>query len=509
MEKTEIVIVGGGTAGWLTAAFLYSQLPQKLNRAVNITLVEASDIPTVGVGEATIPSLRTSLAACGIEEHVFMKQCDATFKHGIEFINWRQSPATSPDESYFHPFGEPIQVSGHNPAWQWIQLPRESRGAFADLFSVQPEIARAGHAPKHLKDKPYDGALSYAYHLDAGKLAQFLKERFRVRGVRHIIDKVEQVECDKDQISSLHLASGQTLSADLYIDCTGFSARLINHDKSNHFANKNDVLFVDRAVTTRIGHSGIPDINGYTKCTAQSSGWIWDIALQERRGVGHVYSSKYISDEDAKAELASYVGSDPSELECRKLQMRIGYHEQQWRGNCIAIGLSSGFLEPLESTGIYLIEMANWAIIEFLPRFFSGVNVQGQYNDVMAHHYENIVDFLKMHYCLTERRDSIFWIDNCDPKTIPVSLQTYLENWKSAVPGPYDFDRSIQCFSANNYQFVLYGMRWIGHETPSDTTSAKAMLDALKQRRSKLKQYVMQDTVTNAEYFLALQKLQT
>ena len=509
MDKKKVVIVGGGTAGWLTAAFLNTQLPLKLGQAVEITVIEASDIPTIGVGEATIPSLRTTLAACGIEEHIFMTQCDATFKHGIEFINWRQSPETNSEESYFHPFGEPLQVAGHNPAWQWSQLPKEQRGDYAELFSVQPAIARDGRAPKHVKDKPYDGALSYAYHLDAGKLAQFLKKRFRAQGIRHIIDTVEVVTKDGSDITSLTLASGESIDGDLYIDCTGFAARLINSDKANEFTNKSDVLFVDKAVTTRIDHSGISDINGYTKCTAQTAGWIWDIALQERKGIGHVYSSKYISDEAAIAELANYINRPVSDLEVRQLDMRIGYHKQQWRGNCIAVGLSGGFLEPLESTGIYLIEMANWAMIELLPRYFSGANQQGKYDMVMSNHYENIVDFLKLHYCLTERRDTKFWADNCDPNTIPETLRSNLDNWKTAVPGAYDFDRSIQCFSANNYQFVLYGMSWKGHELPNSSKTNLNMVSELSRRRERLLSYVRRDTVSNSEYFLALQKLQT
>jgi len=253
--------------------------------------------------------------------------------------------------------------------------------------------------------------LSYAYHLDAGKFAEYLKTRFRAQGVTHVIGKVSKVTKapGTKNIQSLILENGATHTADFFIDCTGFAARLINADKENTFIDKTDVLFVDSAVTTRLPAQGVQSINGYTSCTAQSAGWIWDIVLQNRRGVGHVYSSKYIDDAEAKTELAAYLSIDEDALETRKLNMRIGYHESQWRGNCVAIGLSSGFLEPLESTGIYLTEMANWALVDLLPRFMTGGNPQTQYTGAMSHHYENIVDFLKLHYAISGRRDTEFW----------------------------------------------------------------------------------------------------
>lgn len=501
-----IVIVGGGTAGWLSASFLAHQLPITIGRPVSLTLIEASDIPTVGVGEATIPSLRETLAACGIAEAEFLKSCEATFKHGIQFVQWRRPPAEASGEAYFHPFGEPLKVGTINPARQWSQLAPEVRGEFGDLFSVQPEFALSGRAPKHLKDAQYDGALSYAYHLDAGLLAEFLKQRARGKFVEQIIAKVERVEMgEADNIHRLYLDDGRSVEADLFIDCTGFAARLINADKSNEFNSKSSQLFVDRAVTTRIPHRGIQDINGYTRCTAQDAGWIWDIALQKRRGVGHVYSSRHTDDEAAKKALATYVGEDPSNLETRKLDMRIGYHAHQWRGNCVAIGLSSGFLEPLESTGIYLIEMANWALIELVPRFISGARPHQHYNAIMANHYENITDFLKLHYCISNRRDTSFWTDNADPETIPSTLLCNLENWKNNPPSIYDFDRTTQCFSVNNYQFVLYGMGWPGHSQPSVADAqTESLLRELKIRRDRLKQFVLRDTVSNADIFNAL-----
>lgn len=508
-SEVAIVIVGGGTAGWLTAAFLQNQLPHTLNRPVAITVIEAEDIPTVGVGEATIPSIRQTLAACGIEEHVFLKSCNATFKQGIEFINWRDDPKVAGSNSYFHPFGDQVMVAGKDVTWQWLQLPEDQRAAYADQFSVQAEISKGGRAPKGFADKPYDGALAYAYHLDAGMLAQFLKNLCKQRGVRHAVQKVVEVERSGEGIAAIRLDNDEQVSADIFVDCTGFAARLINSDKLNRFNSLSDILFVDCAVVTRVQNDSLMDVLGYTKSTAQTAGWIWDIALQDRRGIGHVYSSRYIEDDAARAELAAYVGQPVEALETRKLEMRIGYHDQQWRGNTVAIGLSSGFLEPLESTGIYLIEMANWAMLEFIPRYLAGAQVQGHYNRILHNHYDNIADFLKLHYCLSNRRDTAFWRDNCDPGTIPQSLLANLDIWKASVPSIYDFDRTTQCFSATNYKFVLYGMGWNGGGEPISGPAdyATGMMVELLQRRSKLRDFVLRDTVPTVAYFEALQRL--
>jgi tryptophan halogenase len=501
----DIVIVGGGTAGWLTAAFLGEQLPKTINRPVRIRLIEASDIPAIGVGEATIPSLRQTLAACGVREADFIAACDATFKLGIQFINWRRPPQDDPGESYFHPFGPPLTVNGHNPALQWSRLDVRSRGAFADLFSVQAEMAYAGRAPKRVADKDYDGALSYAYHLDAGKLAAFLKQHCKAKGVEHIIAQVRRVISREDGGVARLEFDDQVVEADLFIDCTGFAARLINAGSSNEYIGKSDILFVDRAVTARVPHGGGEDIAPFTRSTAQASGWIWDIALQQRRGVGYVYSSRYVDDDSARMALARYLGKPLDQSDVRKLDMRIGYHAQQWRGNCVSVGLSSGFLEPLESTGIYLIEMANWALADFIPRFIAGAPAPARYNEIMTNHYENIVDFLKLHYCLSQRRDSPFWADNAQEETIPASLREKFAAWADAIPSVYDFDRTTQCFSAANYQYILFGMGWKSHREPSPPDSfCTHMLRELAVRRERLKRLVLRDTVETAEMLRAI-----
>jgi len=227
---------------------------------------------------------------------------------------------------------------------------------------------------------------------------------------------------------------------------------------------------------------------------------IWDINLTKRRGVGHVYASKYIDEESAANTLASYIGTDAKSLNYRALKMRIGYHEQQWRGNCIAVGLSGGFLEPLESTGIYLVEMAAWSINQLIPRFLNGCrNTPKDFNNIMSRHYENITDFIKLHYCISERTDSKFWLDNCDPKTIPESLQTNLEKWRYDPPNDYDFEFGIVCFNSENYQYILYGMEY-DYLLPNSarTESSASIMDSVKKKMLALRERAAVQTEENS-----------
>ncbi len=481
-----IVIVGGGTSGWLSAAFLSATLPDNYLGEVRITLVEASDIPTIGVGEATTPSLGLTLNELGIDEYEFMRACDATFKHGIQFHQWVKCPDEQ-NEYYFHPFQAPLRAGSDNFAKHWINTPLDERGIYAELSGIQSTLAQRGFAPKTRASGNFNGNLPYAYHLDAGKLATFLKTIGKNLGVEHLVDKVCTIDDDGENIRKIKLESGRELLPDLVIDCTGFAARIINRDKNNPFVSKQDTLFCDTAITTRVDLNSIDDVVPYTKSTAQKNGWIWDINLTNRRGVGHVFSSRYISEEEAAVDLAQYLNTGTHNLEYRKLDMRIGYHEKQWRGNCVSVGLAAGFLEPLESTGIYLVEMANWALSQSIARFFNGyTETANNFNVMMQRHFENITDFIKLHYCLSQRTDSKFWRDNCDPATIPDSLKALLDRWKHDAPNDFDFDHSIVCFNSENYQYILYGMQGAGEPERSAPDRSRDILHQVRAKRNAL-----------------------
>lgn len=480
----KILVVGGGTSGWFAANYLAKKLGADRNGVV-VTLVESSDIPTIGVGEATIPPIRSLVSSLGYDEAEFMRESSATFKLAIKFDNWIAAGANMGDvaHSYYHTFGRHNQVGGDLMAPYWI-LDRENAGkSYVDYTMMEGGLIDAGCGPKRINDKQYLGPLEYAYHFDAGRLATLLKKTGIENGVRHIVDTVEDVGMAEDgSIAHVKTAEHGTLTADLYVDCTGFSARLIEKAMGTEFTGMNDVLFCDSAVACQAPYldekCAIPP---YTTATAHSAGWTWDIPLNNRRGVGYVYSSKYTDKDTAEALLRSYLGAQGDDMQVWHIGIRTGKRRQQWFKNCVSIGLSAGFIEPLESTGIYLVDIALRWLVEFLstPEHFS--HSAREFNRRMDTTYADIIDFVKMHYALTKRTDSAFWRDNADPNTWPDSLREKLESWKYRVPGLHEFSGFPQVFGLTNYLQVLYGMEYV-----PDLSGQEARYGLMQEARAQM-----------------------
>lgn len=462
-----VMLVGGGTAGWLTAAFLAQALGSKGDDGVAVTVVESSDIGIIGVGEGSFPSLRGTLSAIGIDEARFVRECNATFKQGVKFANWARPPGAQGADHYFHPFSAPSQRPGGPELLPyWLQGAARPSTAFAAAATMQKRVADASHAPKRTTDGDFLGPMNYAYHFDAGLLAKLLADQAKTLGVKHILATIERVVLSEDGgIDSLVTKESGTLSADLYIDCTGFRSALISQlDDGAHgssWRSLEDVLFVDRALAMQVPYAE-PDapIPSYTVSTAHEAGWTWDIGLHERRGIGYVYSSRHSDEAEAERVLRRYIGPAAEKLEPRLLKLKVGYRDVQWIKNCVAVGLSSGFLEPLESSGIGLIETAAYLIAHMFPHDGNLAPAAKQFNALMKVRYERIVDFIKMHYCLTKRRDTPFWIDNADPRSIPDSLQEKLAMWRCRPPHRLDFVADHEMYPATSWQYVLYGMEF-------------------------------------------------
>jgi len=454
-----IIIVGGGTSGWLTAAYLAAKIGHTTTNQVKFTLIESSDVPTIGVGEATTPSIRATLADIGFNEFDFMKMSDATFKHGILFKNWTHSPQQNKDDEYFHPFERPLRAGTDGMESYWLRGIDPLNRPFQDAISIQHQVARAGLAPKTSEDLPYDAPLPYAYHLDAGKLATALKQAAKTRGVEHIVDTITEVTlANSGNIQALTLASGQVVNGDLFIDCSGFARLLINKFDQDDFQDLSPVLFCNSAVTMQVPYKAGEQIKPYTTATAVKNGWIWDIGLTNRRGVGYVYSNDYCSTADAEVELKEYLSLDEYETPPRHLTFKVGYKKQQWIKNCIAVGLSSGFIEPLESTGIHLVEQSVWALASLIPRYFNQSPSQETYNTMMTEHYQHAANFVKYHYLLTKRTDSEFWRNNADPKSWTPWLQEKVAIWQNSFPDIYDLQNLHTIFDHASYQYVYFGM---------------------------------------------------
>lgn len=462
-----VMVVGGGTAGWLTAAFLAQALGSKGGDGVAVTLVESTDIGIIGVGEGSFPSLRGTLSAIGIDEARFVRECNATFKQGVKFAHWVRPPGEPGADHYFHPFNAPShRPGGPELLPYWLQGGAGSK-PFAAAVTMQKRVADASHGPKRSSDGDFLGPMNYAYHFDAGLLAKLLANQAKFLGVKHILATIERVILAEDgAIDSLVTKERGTLSADLYVDCTGFRAALIGDALGSPWKSLEDVLFVDRALAMQVPYDK-PDqaIPSYTISTAHEAGWTWDIGLHERHGVGYVYSSRHSDEAEAERILRRYIDSTSSgpaseKLEPRLLKLKVGYREEQWVKNCVAVGLSSGFLEPLESSGIGLIETAAYLIAYLFPHDGNLAPVATQFNALMKGRYERIVDFVKMHYCLTQRRDTPFWIDNADPKSIPETLQEKLAMWRCRAPHRLDFVADLEMYPHTSWQYILYGMEY-------------------------------------------------
>jgi tryptophan halogenase len=458
-----VVIAGGGTAGWLCACYLARVLNANAADAIEIELVESPEIGILGVGEGTFPSIRGTLAQIGISEAHFVQATGATFKQGIRFVDWVRPAGAVGANHYFHPFNSPsARVDGLDLVPYWLLGDAGPEHSLADAVTLQKRIADAGRGPKRVGDADFQGPMNYAYHFDAARFAALLSETGRALGVKHRLAEIERVELgEQGGIHALHTREGLCLQADLYVDCTGLRARLIGEALGEALQPLRDVLFVDRAVAMQIPYPR-PDapLPSYTISTAHTAGWTWDIALQARRGLGYVYSSRHSSSEQAEQLLRTHAGPQGERLPVRHLSFETGYRRQQWKHNCVAIGLSAGFLEPLESTGIGLIEIATYLLTHLLPDSGDQTRAASHFNRMMNERYARIIDFIKLHYCLSQRRDSSFWVDNSDSTSVPSSLQDRLAEWRLRPPHRLDFVTDLEMFMPASWQFVLYGMEF-------------------------------------------------
>ncbi|PSJ38756.1 tryptophan halogenase family protein [Allosphingosinicella deserti] len=458
-SKRRILIVGGGTAGWLAAAYLARSLGLPDNKHVEITLLESAEIGIIGVGEGTFPTIRNTLKFLGIEEARFIRETSATFKQGIRFTDWARTPDGDDHHHFFHPFEAPFYAEGAELVPYWLLQDELTRPPFAEAMTIQNRVAEAKRAPKRPDESDFSGPLNYAYHFDAASLARVLAGRAAELGVRHIEDLLEGVETDGERgIARVLTREHGPLEADLYVDCTGFRAELIGRALGEPLKSIRSILFTNRALTCKIPYaSTATPLESYTIATAHEAGWTWDIGLRGARGIGCVYSSDHLSDDRAAEILRAYVGAAADDLPFRRIAFDPGYRERQWVGNCVAVGLAGGFLEPLESTGVVLIEAAITMIAELFPHSGPIDAPARRFNQLIAARYDNIINFLKLHYCLSQR-DEPFWRDNRDEASIPERLRELLEQWRYRPPGRFDFILDLESFAFFNYQYILYGM---------------------------------------------------
>lgn len=476
-QVKKVVIVGGGSSGWMAAAAMSRHLPS----TVSVTLVESDQIATVGVGEATIPAIRTFNAGLGIDEAEFMRETNATFKLAIRFENWGNI-----GDAYNHAFGFygfPINdVSFQN---YWLKMKQNGLDfPIHDYNLAYAACDQDKFARRQFDPNSADSRYFYAFQFDAGLYAQYLRKFSEKNGVTRIEGKVEKVTLKEHDgfISSISLESGQTIDGDLFIDCTGFRALLISDALKVKYKDWSHWLPVNRAWAASTKYpSKDSSIPPYTRARALTAGWQWRIPLQNRTGDGNVFCNQYISEDEARSQFIENVEGDLLN-EPRLIKFTTGKRAKIWYKNCVAIGLSSGFLEPLESTSIYLIQASVLQLIRNFPNLDFSENNREEFNQQMNYRYEEARNFLILHYHATEREDTEFW-KYCKNMSIPDELAHRMKLFKERG---YVAGQKLDLFSEHSWLAVYFGQGIIpsGYDPRADSVDEKQVGDFLGRMRS-------------------------
>ena len=488
-----IVIVGGGTAGWMCAAAMGRFLGNGYTRTV---LVESEEIGIVGVGEATIPPILTFNRMLGLNENEFLKATQGTFKLGIEFVDWGRL-----GDRYFHPFGAyGHEVHGVNFHQLWLrefvrrrEMPDISSYCMSAVAAAQGKMGRpAPGAKSPIKE------LTYAFHFDASLYARYLRGYAERAGVARVEGKIVDVGLNDESghVTAVRLEDGQIIEGDLFIDCSGFRGLLIEGALKTGYEDWTHWLPCDRAFA--VPSANPPEIDPFTRATAHHAGWQWRIPLQHRTGNGVVYSSKYMSDDEAVATLLANLEGEPLD-EPRQVRFTTGRRKLSWNRNVIAMGLSSGFIEPLESTSIHLIQTAiAWLMALFPDRRFLDAE-RDEFNRIMKDKYEDVRNFIILHYNATERDDSAFW-DYCRTMEVPEGLTHTVDLWRAKGR---TFREGHDLFGITSWVAVLLGQHiWPdGYDPVADSLDEDRIAAALEQLRQAYRQTA--DALPTQREFLA------
>jgi len=486
MQVKRVLVVGGGSAGWMTAAYLNATLNRGTRKVAEISLIQSPDVPRIGVGEATVPSINHILAVIGIDEKEFMRRVDGTFKQSIKFVNWLRNGG----EHYYHAFGRYLPTPLDNSGPRWLKSNRSI--PFMETISAQPMLCERNLAPQMLGQWDFGPRLTYAFHMNALKFADYLCELSLARGVNHHMDHVVDIEmAENGNIDAVQTRAGKRIEADLFVDCTGFAALLIEKKMGVKWIDCSQWLLCDRALTIHVPyeHHYPGYVRPYTTSTALSAGWVWDIPLQSRRALGYVHSSAFLSEEEAESELRAFEGQHAEKLPSSLVPFKVGVREKAWVKNCVAIGLAGGFIEPLESTGLYLSDLAAVMLTEHFPYRGDMAPLAFRFNRIMANRFFEILDFINMHYCLTRREDSDFWREVRKPERIHDRLKAKLDFWRQKPVAQIDFEDQFlpgqpdtplgsagipgdhrtpidtgKLFTRSSYEAVLYGMDFMNEE---------------------------------------------
>ena len=483
METNKIIIVGGGSAGWMTAATLIKAYPTK-----DITLIESPDVPTIGVGESTVAGIKTWTAFLGIDDREFLAATDGTYKLSIKFTDFYKK-----GEAFHYPFGD--VYTDHPNDWWFKKIARPDTEYNDYPTCMYPQMAlvnqnKIGYNEE--SDIPFNFGRDTAYHFDATKFAIWLRDNYCTpRGVKHILENVDTIEQGEEGIRSLN----NKYTADLFIDCTGFASILLGKTLKEPFDDSSDTLPNDSAWATRIPYiDKEKELVAYTNCTAINAGWVWTIPLWSRIGTGYVYSSKFISDEDALEEFKKHLGSRADKAEFRNIKMKQGIHRRLWVKNVCAIGLSAGFIEPLESNGL-------WTTHEFIMNLVYTIRKgsvsqwdKDNHTFVCKRMFRNFLEFVELHYALSSREDTPYWRNISEKEWCPSLLnfdQEAVNGHKYYADNVSEFINDVRggshCIGAgmHNSTTTLHSLMYHQHkkeeEVIADCESVACKLDSRKK----------------------------
>lgn len=478
-----IVILGGGTAGWITANALVARWA---DRGCAVTLVESPDIGTVGVGEGSTPRLKVFFDTIGVDESEWMPRCNATYKNGISFVDWSTRPGF---RRYFHPFTSAIDR--HTSGEFFFNTLARRQGvdvhAHPDRFHLAARLSAERRGPKPDENFPFE--VEYGYHFDAHLVGEFLKELGKSRGVTHVAAKVGAINrAPGGDIASLSTDDGRTIEGDFFVDCSGFRGALLQGTLGVPFLSFAENLFNDSAVV--LPTPQVERIGSETVSTAMKFGWRWEIPLTHRIGNGYVYSSAFCSPDEAETELRTALGLLDSDTEARHLKMKVGRVEEHWHRNCLAVGLSQGFIEPLEATALNLVCNAVDDFIDTIDADGFEDASRDAYNKRVNAGFERIRDYIVAHYILNSRDDTDYWRQNGSNRNVPETLQQILQIWKGGKGLNEEMERLQirSSYTARSWYCLLSGygfypeIREVPDDHPARTQVDMARIDDFVRR---------------------------
>ncbi len=463
-----IAIVGGGTSGWIAAAYLARIYERRVATGdLKITVIESPDVGIIGVGESTARPMADLLRVIGVREADFIRRCNATFKLSGLFADWDRDE-NGQGVTWVNPFFSQSDLHGVNPAYLYASYGMHKGGGpieedFTEAISVCPAIIRAHKGPRKLGDGDYKSEIPYSYHMDAVELAKILMERGKELGVKQILDHVEDVKLDeRGFVSELRLRETGAFPIEFVIDATGFASIIIAKALGEPFTPYDNYLLNDRAVVAQIPHDDPTKIEPTSRATAMNAGWRFRVPLFNRVGSGYIYSSKFISDDEAVEEFKKSVGEAAKDAEPRIIRMRIGRARRSWVKNCMALGLSSGFVEPLEATAIYSVQVALQWFHNYFPENDFDPAVRKRYNALIDGLYDEIIDFISLLFCTSNREDTPYWKAVKHDMDIPPRLEENLALWRHTMPDELDL-KTQTFFTPTSYRSALMGKRfWQG-----------------------------------------------